>query len=217
MAANYPVQEYGITGFVHMRRHKIGRGGNGTNVGKDNLDINSVPDDKPVRINSRDYAQTSGTSIGFQCKPNQAVTGAAVHGFEVQPRFADGIGGTDLVGGNISAILKGTTGNLSGAVHVLEIETDFNGAASPTRTITGEISMIRFSPDFPASMTLSAGIRSVFAFAPFSFQDFTHLFRFTTANTTLVQNAALGSVSKMIPVLSTDGTTTLYIPLYPHS
>jgi hypothetical protein len=191
-----------------MRRPKAG----------DPTQLNSDRDDKVVSINSRDYNQTSGSGVALQVKPNQATDGtSSIRGLEVQPRFASAIGGGDLVGANISAILKGTTGNLTGNVHVLELETDFNGGSSPTRHIGGDVTMIRFSGDFPSGMTWTAGVRSVFSFAEVSFLDFTHLFKFASTNTTLVQNAAIGSVSKMIPVLSTDGSTTLYIPLYPHS
>lgn len=117
--------------------------------------INSVKDNIAVKINSRDFNQTSGSSIGVQIKPNQATAGASVRGLEVQPRFASAIGGADLVGANISGILKGVTGNLSGAVHVLEVETDFSAGSNPTRTIAGDVSMLRISGDFPLGMTFS--------------------------------------------------------------
>lgn len=38
------------------------------------LSINTVSDDKIVKINSRNYTQVSGSSIGFQVKPAQTVT-----------------------------------------------------------------------------------------------------------------------------------------------
>lgn len=211
MAANYPVQEYGITGFVHMRRHKIGLGGNGTNVGKDNLDINSVPDNKPVRINSRDYAQTSGSSIGFQCKPNQAVAGASVSGCEIQPRFASGIGGVNLIGANISAILKGVTGNLTGEVHVLELETDFDQNQNPTRTITGDVCLLRLSGGFPNTMTFS-GKKSAIQMAPAQSGPYDAFIKWDSTNTDLISaNAAAGTARK---VKCLFGSTTVYINIY---
>ncbi len=181
----------------------------------DNTTVNSVADNKPVLINSRDYVQQSGTSIGFQCKPNQATgnTAVSVHGCEIQPRFADGQAGKDLVGTNISAILKGTTGDLSGEVHVLEVETDFNGGASPTRTITGDCSMLRINADWPSAMTFS-GKKIAIKFPALNDGKYDLLFDFDTSQVGGFMNATASLGSQIGQILIRVGSTTRCIPYY---
>lgn len=189
MAANFPPNTWGIT--APQFRHPSSP--------RSNLDINAKEDDKPVRIQSRDFAQASGTSIGFQCKPNQAVAGAAVHGAEIQPRFASGIGGTDLVGVNISAVLKGTTGDLTGGVHVLEVECDFNGGAGPTRTLTGDLAMIRIFADLSATMTYS-GKKSVLQIAANNTGSFDYFMSIDGAHADLFAAKTAAAVTHIIPI-----------------
>lgn len=51
-----------------------------------NLDLKTTTDSKPVRINSRNYTQASGDSIGFQATPNQTVTTTGeVFGAQLKP------------------------------------------------------------------------------------------------------------------------------------
>jgi hypothetical protein len=76
-----------------------------------NLDLKTVTDSKQVRINSRSYTQTSGSSIAMQCKPNQAAsTTGDVTGAEFSPRIASGLGCGALIGLKLEPILKGTSG-----------------------------------------------------------------------------------------------------------
>lgn len=189
MAANFPTVAWGITAPQYRHPSRA----------RENLTINSKEDDKPVLINSRDYAQASGTSIGFQSKPNQAVSGASVHGCEIQPRFADGIGGGSLVGANISAILKGTTGNLTGEVHALEVETDFNAGGNPTRTITGDVSLIRISGDFPGTMTFS-GKKNVITIAPQNSGAFDYFLNLDSSQTALLAAKTNAAITHTIPI-----------------
>ena len=53
----------------------------------DHLAVRSTNDSKNVRINSRNYAGTSGDSSGVQIKPNRSATGtASITGIEVSLR-----------------------------------------------------------------------------------------------------------------------------------
>ena len=200
MAANYQTTQWGIT--APQFRHP--------STPRSNLTINSKEDDKTILINSRDYSQSSGTSIGFQSRPNQAVAGASVHGCEIQPRFADGISGVDLVGANISAVLKGTTGNLSGAVHVLELETDFND--SSTRQITGNVDIIRIVGSFPSGMTF--GKKSAIRIAAPNEGTFDALIAVEAGTGATATSGGSQDTAKWLTVLWTDGTTIMKIPLY---
>lgn len=183
---------------------------------------------RPVlTLNSKDFNYTSGSAIGFQCKPNKVAAGGDIHGCEIQPRFADGIGGGSLVGANVSAILKGTTGDLTGEVHALEVEVDFNSvSAAPTRTITGDVSLLRFGgSNFNASMTFS-GKKSMIQCAPANVGAWDAFIKFDATNTDIVLAAGTGDDSaatangyatnpsgmKVIKVLV--GASAFYVPLF---
>ena len=112
----------------------------------------SISDTKNVRINSRNYTQTSGDASGVQIKPNQTVATAGITGLEVSPRFASGIAGTSLVGIKCDPVLKGSGGgNLSGSVTGIQVNIDFG--TSQTRTITGDVSAFESFLAVPSNMT----------------------------------------------------------------
>lgn len=113
-----------------------------------NVDVKSVADGKPVRINSRNYTQTSGSSIAFQAKPAQTVasTGSVI-GCEISPRANSGIAVANVIGAHIDAYLKGTAaGTISGDVRGLQIEMVTDDAG--TRDIGGNVSAIRIRSAF---------------------------------------------------------------------
>ena len=112
----------------------------------------STSDTKNVRINSRNYTQTSGDASGVQIKPNQTVATAGITGLEVSPRFASGIAGTSLVGIKCDPVLKGSgTGTLSGSVTGIQVNIDFG--ISQTRTIDGDVSAFESFLAVPSNMT----------------------------------------------------------------
>ncbi len=112
----------------------------------------SISDTKNVRINSRNYTQTSGDASGVQIKPNQTVATAGITGLEVSPRFASGVAGTSLVGIKCDPVLKGSGGgNLSGSVTGIQVNIDFG--TSQTRTITGDVSAFESFLAVPSNMT----------------------------------------------------------------
>ena len=116
-----------------------------------NLDLQTVSDSKPVRINSRNYSQTSGSSIGFQVKPAQTVANTdMIMGGEISPRINSGIGGKGIIGLHADTWLRGTVaGTLTGDVRTLNIEAYTDDAG--TRTINGNVSIIRIRSAFSAT------------------------------------------------------------------
>lgn|SRR3990167_394094 len=118
------------------------------------LDMKTVDDSKVVKINSRNYTQTSGNSIAFQCKPAQTVGSSGnVIGFEVSPRVNDTIalsGSGSVIGGHIDCYLKGTgAGTIAGDVRGAQIELVTDDAG--TRTISGDVVGLRFRAAFSAT------------------------------------------------------------------
>lgn len=119
----------------------------------ENLALNTEVDSKTVRINSRNYAQTSGSSIGFQSKPAQnAASSGSVIGGEISPRVNSGIalsGSGSIIGLHVDTYLKGTAaGTIGGDVRGLQIELVTDDAG--TRDITGNVSAIRVRMAFSA-------------------------------------------------------------------
>lgn len=115
----------------------------------------SVSDTRNVRINSRNYTQTSGDASAVQIKPNQTAATASITGLEVSPRFASAIAGTNLVGIKCDPVLKGTTGDVGGQVVGVQVNIDFG--ISGSRVITGDIAAFETFLAIPSSgMTFSA-------------------------------------------------------------
>jgi hypothetical protein len=117
----------------------------------DDLDLQTVLDSKTVKVNSRDYSQASGDSIGFQSKPNQNVTTTgSVYGGQVSPRCASAKACANLIGLEVSPILKGTSGNVSGDWRAADLILEDEGAG---RTITGDAEFIRARPNLASTVT----------------------------------------------------------------
>lgn len=108
---------------------------------EDHLKVNTVLDSKTVRVNSRDYSQATGDSIGFQSKPAQAVASTgSVYGTQISPRCKSGIACANLIGIESSPILQGTSGDVSGDWRAFDGILEDGGAG---RTITGDAQFIR--------------------------------------------------------------------------
>lgn len=118
------------------------------------LDVETTNDGRTVRINSRSYDQTSGSSIGFQSKPAQN-TGSSgnIIGGEISPRVNSGValsGSGSIIGLHVDAYLKGTAaGTIAGDVRGLQVELVTDDAG--TRTISGNVSGIRIRTAFSAT------------------------------------------------------------------
>ena len=124
-----------------------------------NLDLETVEDSKPVRINSRNYT-TSGNNIAFQSKPAQNVAGADIKGGEISPRVNSGFALTGTIMGlHVDAQLKGTAaGTIGGDVRGLNLELVTDDAG--TRNITGNVSFIRIRGAFSGG-TISGVISAI--------------------------------------------------------
>jgi hypothetical protein len=133
----YTISDMGIKGFGRMRR----RGYNTNDAGDHfNLTINSLYDDKPVLVNSRDYVQTSGDTIGFQATPNQAATTTGeVFGAQLKPRIAANFSAATVNGLGIDSELKSGTGALSSDLRGINLYMGATGSG----TIGGNVVGIR--------------------------------------------------------------------------
>lgn len=204
MAKVFPSTSWGITAPQYRHPSRA----------RENLDINSKEDDRPVRINSRDYGATNGNNIGMQCKPNQAEgTGNSITGAEFSPRFADGVGGGQIRAIAASPFLKGTTGDLTSNVVAIEAELDL-GAGS-TRTITGGVHVLRVIPTLPAGITYTGG-KSVIKLDDPNQGGWDHLMNIGSGNVGAGQLAnTTASVGAQIgQILIKVGATVRCIPYY---
>ena len=115
------------------------------------LVLSTADDDKQVRINSRNFTQATGSSIGFQVKPAQTVTTTgSVIGGEISPRYNNAVAGGSLIGLHVDAFLKGTSaGTLSGDVRGMQVELVTDDAG--TRTIDGYVTGLRMRSAFSAT------------------------------------------------------------------
>jgi len=109
--------------------------------GSDHLAVRTLADNKQVRINSRNFTQTTGDSIAFQATPNQTVTTTGeVYGGQIKPRVADGINAATVVGLGIDSELKGPgNGALSSDLRGVQLYMGATGGG----TIAGDIIGLR--------------------------------------------------------------------------
>ena len=123
----------------------------GVEATDDHFYLETVQDNKQVKINSRDFSQATGSSIAFQVKPAQTVTSTgSLIGGEISPRLNNDIDIANVIGLHVDAYLKGTaTKTVSGDVRGLQIElvTDDSG----TNTVSGDVSAVRIRAAFSAS------------------------------------------------------------------
>jgi hypothetical protein len=120
------------------------------------LDIQTVSDDRTLRLNSRDFVQASGDSIGLQSKPAQAATTTgSAYGAQISPRVKATFGAGSLIGVEASPILQGTAGDLSGDVRCFDAIAEDGGAG---RTIAGVVAAIRARLNMASTVTGGAWV-----------------------------------------------------------
>ena len=187
--------------------------GSGTAGSFGHSSINSPSDSTTIRLNSRDYTQTSGDSIGFQSKPRATGTGTStVYGAQVSPRFGSAIAGGSLVGVEASPILQGTSGDLSGDWRAFDAILEDGGAG---RTVSGTATALRVRSNLGSTVTGGAHVFHILneegATAWSSFAKFDTGVAFVAApgNTTALSNAGYVKVSiagtlYRIPVLEDE-------------
>lgn len=160
----------------------------------DHCKLNSVSDTKNVRINSRNYTQTSGSASGVQIKPNQNAATATISGLEVSPRFAAGIAGASLVAIKADPVLKAGAGDLSGGVAAVQANLDFG--TSGTRTITGDVAAFETFLAVPNTYTYSALV-TVMRVRDVNIKSWSAFLNLDSANTGCTQTSAAGSTGNM--------------------
>ena len=117
----------------------------------EHLVLKTESDDKQVRINSRSFTQASGDTMAFQSKPSQTVTTTgSVQGGQISPRLQDAIAAANVIGLHVDIDLKGSSGDVSGALKVLELELVDAGAG---RTITGDVAGATFRSNMGSTIS----------------------------------------------------------------
>ena len=187
-------------------------------LGTRHLLLESTADNRQVRINSRAFAQATGSSIGFQSKPNQNVTTTGdVIGGEVSPRVTDAGAGA-LIALRADPVVKdATAARTISAVRALEINIDLPNAGS-AYTFTNEVAAIRIFPDFGSGHTFSAR-RTILMIANPNTSQFDVFMEAQSANGTWI---SVTGASASIPantgfLLIRHGSTTYRIPIYANS
>jgi len=118
--------------------------------------LETLEDDKQIRLNVRDFANTSGDSIGFMTRPRANASGTqSVYGCQIAPGVNDTIGLNSIIGALVDIYLKGSSGILSGDLRAFQGQiTDENVAG---RTISG-ISSILDAWQQLAAHTFTGGV-----------------------------------------------------------
>ena len=121
-----------------------------TQATTEHMILNTVSDNRQVRINSRSFVQATGDSISFQSKPSQTVTTTgSVFGGQISPRLQSGVAAGNIIGFDVNADLKGTAaGTVSGDVRALNLELVTDDAG--TRDVGGNVNFIRMRAAFSA-------------------------------------------------------------------
>lgn len=118
--------------------------------------LETTEDDKCIRLNVRDFANTTHDSIGFQSRPRANASGTqSVYGGQIAPGVNDGVGLNSIIGLLADIYLKGDSGTLSGDLRAFQGQiTDENVAG---RTISG-ISSILDAWQQLAAHTFTGGV-----------------------------------------------------------
>ena len=98
--------------------------------------LETLEDTKRIRLNSRDYAATSGDIMGFDSRPRANASGTqTIIGGYIAPGANDGVALGNIIGILSDPYLKGDSGNISGDIRAFQGQiTDENLAG---RTIGG--------------------------------------------------------------------------------
>jgi hypothetical protein len=196
--------------------------GVGSVSGQNNV-INTVSDDRTVRINSRSYTQATGDSIGFQSKPNQTVTTTGtVRGGEISPRVAAGVGAGELTALQIYPTLKGATGAVTNVIG-LDLIICEDDQESPGRTISGDVTGIKVRSNFVVNPTGQVSVIKVFNAekSPGNYNALIHFVSGGDGNTAvdshdLLVSDGAGSVYAAIPVF-VEGVGVKHLRIYDES
>lgn len=111
----------------------------------------TTSDGRQVELNSRNFSQTSGDSIGFRVAPAQNVTSTGtLFGGQITPRLNNDIDLANIIGLHVDAYVRGTAAKtISGDVRALQLELVTDDAG--TNTVSGDVNAIRVRAAFSAS------------------------------------------------------------------
>ncbi len=174
--------------------------------------FNTQADNRNIRLNSRNYTDTSGGNSAVQIKPNQNVTTTGdLAGLEVSPRFNDCDGGS-LVCIKADPVIKdATAARTVAAIRGLEINIDLPNAGSAV-TFTNDVTAIRIFPDFGSGHTFS-GVRCIMEIANPNTSQFQYFLEIESSNSSWVETTeTVATQNGWIKVRV--GGTDHFIPLY---
>lgn len=178
------------------------------------LVLDTDTDSKQVRINSRNFTQASGDSMGFQTTPNQTVTTTGeIFGGQIKPRAAASIGCGGVNGLGIDVEMKDGTANNSGDMRGLNIYLGALGSG----TISGDIVGIRLRLE--AAKTVSGDIVALEVEDNEAADDWTHLLKVNAALGThgMTTNSDKTGNTKSGTLKVKAGSTLYHIQLYADS
>ena len=168
----------------------------------EHMDVQTQTDSKTIRFNSRRYDQATGSSIGFQCKPQQKTTTTGdVIGGEISPRTGD-VGAGALIALKADPVLQtATAARTVSAVRGVEVNIDFPDSGS-AYTITNHVNAFRTFLDMGSGHTVS-GRKSVFLIATPNTSGWQHLIESEAASG--VHSVTAGTYS------TADGYFNVYV------
>lgn len=177
-----------------------------------NLKLATQADNKPIKLNSRNYTDTSGGNSAVQIKPNQNVTTTGdLAGLEVSPRYNDA-GGGSLVCIKCDPVIKdATSARTVAAVRGLEINIDLPNAGSVV-TFTNDVSAIRVFPDFGSGHTFQ-GVRTILEIAAPNTSNFQYFMEVEAGNSGWIATSGTPATNGG-HILIRVGGTDKYIQLY---
>ena len=180
-------------------------------LASDHTRVETDVDGKTVRINSRNYTQTSGSSIGLQSKPSQTVTSTGdVIGAEFSPRANDAGAGAIIAMKADPVVKDATSARTVSAVRGVEINIDLPNAGSVV-TFSNDISAIRTFLDAGAGHTFS-GKKSVILVATPNTAGWDYFADLETNSGCVVVASVGGSQDRKLKIR--DNGTDYFIPLH---
>lgn len=174
------------------------------------LTLNTTLDTKTVKVNSRNYTQTSGTGTAIQTKPQQTVsTTGSINGAEFSPRVATGINAATVVGVLATPLFKGTGSTISGNFE--GVQAALTDSQTSGNTIGGDMVAFRAYQNM-ASQTVTGDVLALKVDDAGSTLQWTIFARLPNdshmAKTTQTASTQAGWIKVKI------GSTTKYIALY---
>lgn len=143
--------------YMEIRTAQAGILGHADIRSKDNP--SDLTASKVIRLNVRNYLQTSGDAIGIQVKPRLTQTSTGeVRGAEISPSISSGFGAASLTGVFADCYLRGSGAGTVTVVRAVQaqIEDDVNGGTNGTKTLS-LVAAYTASQALSTTQTVSSG------------------------------------------------------------